>query len=93
MVAVATKQVLKATCESKPEGPNKGTPALICVLEFVYKSKSFHNVVGKMESAFMWPRLNKALYCGAGEVAALSKTKWSSQLSWKTQSYTESREG
>lgn len=43
--------------------------------------QSFHNVVGKMESAFMWPGLNKALYCGAGEVAALPKTKWSSQLS------------
>lgn len=43
--------------------------------------QSFRNVVGKMESAFMWPGLNKALYCGAGEVAALPKTQWSSQLS------------
>lgn len=28
----------------------------------------------------MWPSLNKALYCCAGEVALLSKTKWTSQL-------------
>lgn len=38
------------------------------------------NAVGEMESPFMWPTLNKALYCGAGEVAVLSKTKWTSHL-------------
>lgn len=34
-----------------------------------------YNAAGKMESPFMWPSLNKALYCGTGEVAVLSKTK------------------
>lgn len=31
-----------------------------------------------MESPFMWPGLNKALYCGSGEVAVQSNTKWTS---------------
>ena len=43
----------------------------------------------------MWPSLNKALYCGAGEVAVLSKTKWTSQfgISEKVCVYTVAGEG
>lgn len=43
----------------------------------------------------MWFGLNKALYCGAGEVAVLSNTKWTSQLgtSGKVCVYTVEGEG
>lgn len=37
-------------------------------------------LLARWKSPFMWPSLNKALYCCAGEVALLSKTKWTSQL-------------
>lgn len=30
-----------------------------------------YNAVGEMESAFVWPSLNKELHCGAEEVAVL----------------------
>lgn len=36
-------------------------------------------LLARWKSPFIWPSLNKALYCGIGEVAA-SKTKWTSQL-------------
>lgn len=37
--------------------------------EFVYKPANDYNpaaAAGELESPFMWPSLNKALYCGAG---------------------------
>lgn len=44
------------------------------------KPANDYNAAGPLESPFMWPSLNKALYCGAGEVAVMCKTKWTSQL-------------
>lgn len=43
-----------------------------------------YNAVGEMESPFMWPSLNKALYCGAGEVAVQDKVDQSVGPLWKS---------
>ena len=43
-----------------------------------------YNAVGEMESPFMWPSLNKALYCGAGEVAVQDTVDQSVGYQWKS---------